>query len=145
MPRCRSVEHGLEYHFLCSKTYSTIGGLFWIPAGSWEATRGGLICETRGYAIGKDTTRETNIGSDDGLTDTWHGHLKNERFAHTVTLDVSRYTPHKYAHGFDVFHVILLHILPGSLLSHRIIAPMPMKQARTIWVKSIPTWPQQIS
>ena len=33
MPRCGCVEHGLEY-VLCSKTYSTFGGLFWIPIGA---------------------------------------------------------------------------------------------------------------
>ena len=35
------------YYVLCSKTYSTLGGLFWTPAGWWWATRGAHICETR--------------------------------------------------------------------------------------------------
>ena len=34
------------YYVLCSKTYSTFGGLFWSPAGSGQAARGDRICET---------------------------------------------------------------------------------------------------
>ena len=34
------------YYVLCSKTYSTFGGLFWNPAGLQWAPRGTSICET---------------------------------------------------------------------------------------------------
>ena len=34
------------YYILCSKTYSTLGGLFWTPAGSRQAARGARICES---------------------------------------------------------------------------------------------------
>ena len=34
------------YYVLCSKTYSTLGGLFWIPAVSQQAIRGACICES---------------------------------------------------------------------------------------------------
>ena len=47
MPQCGGVEHELEYNVLCSKTYSTFGGLFWPPAGLRRAARGASICETR--------------------------------------------------------------------------------------------------
>ena len=35
------------YYVLCSKTYGSFGGLFWIPAGSRRATRGPHISETQ--------------------------------------------------------------------------------------------------
>ena len=35
------------HYVLCSKRYSTFGGLFWTPVGSRRATRGACICETR--------------------------------------------------------------------------------------------------
>ena len=35
------------YYVLCSKIYSTFGGLFWIPAGSRRADRSASICESR--------------------------------------------------------------------------------------------------
>ena len=35
------------FYVLCSKTYSTFGGLFWSTTGSRRAARGARICETR--------------------------------------------------------------------------------------------------
>ena len=50
MSKCHGAVCGAwirMYYVLCSKAYSTFGGLFWIPAGLQRDARGTCICETR--------------------------------------------------------------------------------------------------
>ena len=48
MPWCGVCGAWIKiYYVLCSKTYSTFGGLFWFPGGSQRVARGTGICETR--------------------------------------------------------------------------------------------------
>ena len=50
MSKCHSAGvWSMGYNILrfMLKTYSPLGGLFWIPAGSQQADRGACICESR--------------------------------------------------------------------------------------------------
>ena len=59
------------YHGLCSKIYGIFGGLFWSPAGSWQAARSARICET----CLLETQCVTLFSQDNALDDNFYAHI----------------------------------------------------------------------